>query len=723
MSDGISIKKENFYNFTESYKIVIPLIQRDYAQGRESEKWKAKNFLKAINDSSNTTLNLDFIYGKVERSNDGISKFIPLDGQQRLTTLFLIHWYLSLENNYISSLRNFSYEVRDSSTDFIKELTEEKNWKELKKNDIKKQIENSNWFFLSWKKDPTVVSILNMLDLIEKEFKDTNLENLDITFETFCSEKFGSVDEIYIKMNARGKQLTLFENFKATFQNYIENLSENDLKELKVIDNGKKERIKAKLDNDYLDIFWNHVKKGEVEKIDIKEILKRIDSEFYDFFYNVTLNFYLEEYEKFPTESTTIFDFDKLVFGNKDKVKEILQILDKLLVLGEIPKLFCDSKNLTDQNRLKIYALSLGYIHISEKKEFKRWERVSFNLINNQLIQNKDHVIKAIQSLKSLVQQSNNNIYEFIKLKLKQGSESIPSYFEPLQRKEEYLSKSIPSYFEEVQRKEEYLKASLILSNDLQWEKELIKAEEHWYLKGQIGFLLGFSNNSLEKFIEYRDKFIRLFDEPKIDKNKSYKYLIYRALLTKKERDFDLPKIRRNRNRNNFIPSGYQLPEFNLDLRTKKENWRLLFIKNDFKCLLDSLSENIEESLKKIISNFLNETKPNEHFFYPLIEDESITEECHKIKGNLFFKSACVSTNYRLYALWKKLKNFNEQFEINWCRSIGGEHSISFQGRKLVEYLPSEEIYKINESKFTYNDVWQNIEKFYNEELKHLIEN
>ena len=44
-------------------------------------------------------------------------------------------------------------------------------------------------------------------------------------------------------MNARGKPLTEFENFKAEFEKYIED-----------------DEIKSKLDNDWLDIFWNKYK-------------------------------------------------------------------------------------------------------------------------------------------------------------------------------------------------------------------------------------------------------------------------------------------------------------------------------------------------------------------------------------------------------------------------------------------------------------------------------
>ena len=80
------------------YKVEIPIIQRDYAQGRKHGKVPKirdgflNNLLEALKPSAET-LELDFVYGYI---NDTQSEekhkqiFIPLDGQQRLTTLFFI---------------------------------------------------------------------------------------------------------------------------------------------------------------------------------------------------------------------------------------------------------------------------------------------------------------------------------------------------------------------------------------------------------------------------------------------------------------------------------------------------------------------------------------------------------------------------------------------------------------------------------------------------------
>ncbi len=76
-------------------KIEIPMIQRDYAQGRKTPDVDRirKRFLSSIYSAltENKPLKLDFVYGDINENK----VLTPLDGQQRLTTLFLLHWYIA----------------------------------------------------------------------------------------------------------------------------------------------------------------------------------------------------------------------------------------------------------------------------------------------------------------------------------------------------------------------------------------------------------------------------------------------------------------------------------------------------------------------------------------------------------------------------------------------------------------------------------------------------
>jgi hypothetical protein len=117
-------------------RIGIPIIQRDYAQRRPSEQDVREEFLGAIEsaltrppDDSSLPLNLHFIYGSVEGREE--TRFSPLDGQQRLTTLFLLHWYLAWNDGCWPAFHalfrdekrsRFSYCVRPSSNEFFDAL-------------------------------------------------------------------------------------------------------------------------------------------------------------------------------------------------------------------------------------------------------------------------------------------------------------------------------------------------------------------------------------------------------------------------------------------------------------------------------------------------------------------------------------------------------------------------------------------------------------------------
>ena len=77
----------SFWQLLETNKISIPIIQRDYAQGRKEESEKRERFLESIlkHISKQEKLHLDFVYGRVKNNI-----FYPIDGQQRLTTLVLL---------------------------------------------------------------------------------------------------------------------------------------------------------------------------------------------------------------------------------------------------------------------------------------------------------------------------------------------------------------------------------------------------------------------------------------------------------------------------------------------------------------------------------------------------------------------------------------------------------------------------------------------------------
>lgn len=222
-------------------RIQIPLIQRDYAQGRVDRRTREirRSFLEALMEAiaGGEGIALDFVYGKVE-VGDGPQQgtFKPLDGQQRLTTLFLIHWYLASLAGTLDAMApwtNLTYETRPSARRFCRSLVEHA----LPADVISpaKWIEDQPWYLYTWRADPTIQSMLVMLDAIDREARSRQLQ-LDalgawerltaadhpaVSFYLLPLDDLQSEEELYIKMNSRGKPLTAFENFKAHFEQDI----------------------------------------------------------------------------------------------------------------------------------------------------------------------------------------------------------------------------------------------------------------------------------------------------------------------------------------------------------------------------------------------------------------------------------------------------------------------------------------------------------------------
>lgn len=164
---------------TFGYSILIPAIQRDYAQGRTTATATRirKDFVEELKGYllDGASHSLDFIYGY---GTDTF--FIPLDGQQRLTTLWLLHLYLGCMTGRMEQISKFvfNYETRDSSARFCEKLLENagklltpdmlrKKEGEVSKSKPGTIIKDEAWWFTNWSDDPTISGMLTMLDEID----------------------------------------------------------------------------------------------------------------------------------------------------------------------------------------------------------------------------------------------------------------------------------------------------------------------------------------------------------------------------------------------------------------------------------------------------------------------------------------------------------------------------------------------------------------------------
>ena len=253
--NGTSI--DTLFDLLGSFKkIEIPIVQRDYAQGRQNEHIKlvrdnllADMRLAILHETP--PLDLHFVYGKAE--ND---VFIPVDGQQRLTTLFLLHLFVfHNDDDWTDLLNRFTYETRTSSRDFLAILIKNRAAVFSSAFPPSEEIEECEWFVSGWKNDPTIQSVLVMLDEIKSIFSDIAdiaprlLDNVHkpIVFKFLEIKDLGMEDSLYIKLNARGKPLTSFENFKARLIGRLDKV----LPELA-------QEYEQCFDTSWADLFWAH---------------------------------------------------------------------------------------------------------------------------------------------------------------------------------------------------------------------------------------------------------------------------------------------------------------------------------------------------------------------------------------------------------------------------------------------------------------------------------
>ena len=261
-----------FWNLINDYKIVVPKIQRDYVQGREN-KTVEKNREEFVEEligslSGNKPMSLNFVYGTIHGN-----EFIPIDGQQRLTTLFLLHLYVFAKKGNKDEIevlqKKFSYQTRYTTNRFLEKLSEElpEMLNPSDRNDnLTDIIRDSGWYVTPWDNDPNIRSCLVMLQTIHETCNDILANNNDgiskffnlltsvdcpITFMWLqLPSSFGSDNQLYIRMNSRGKQLTDFENFKAELYEKILKSDENDSA-------GKINDFKKNIDGDWYSLFWD----------------------------------------------------------------------------------------------------------------------------------------------------------------------------------------------------------------------------------------------------------------------------------------------------------------------------------------------------------------------------------------------------------------------------------------------------------------------------------
>lgn len=589
-----------------SYKLVIPIIQRDYAQGRDNEKAKEvrSEFLSQLLEYINTpfgSYDLDFVYGISSPASDLSKKkeFVPLDGQQRLTTLFLIHLYLAVRtlgttesdrffntmqvNNgkLVESL--FTYHTRTSAVEFCNGLIDisnnfsevfelDKEGKRVFAGSISDYIRNSNWFYPDWYQDPTVTGMLTMLDAIHDKFdrydhhkalcRLMSEDDPAITFIFMSLEDYKLTDDLYIKMNSRGKPLTPFENFKAKYEQYIAGVEKYDSVESiedlqkEIATRGNKliktvkDNFSFNIDTEWAKLFWafsrKEIKKREQE-IKQSATAEKVNS--LDRLLSDTLDKKLSRFIKMALTNQYALDHTSgdiviprylvedtpLSFAALEGCKAVsangVVLLTRLFelyssrpmaIMPEWARRYFDEnavfealingkKDFTFPKRFMLYSYLMFRLKFGDEclNYLTEWMRFIYNVTfddNTIQVISRDTYQNAVSSVNTLLslleKRTNPSIIELL------DSEDCPEkvvFFPEYQYKEEILKSALFNRdSNKVLHSSDKPDLDKVLDSSLSWSEIILKLESHPYFTGQIGFVLKMAGIS-DYYTEYKN--------------------------------------------------------------------------------------------------------------------------------------------------------------------------------------------------------------------------
>lgn len=513
MSENIT---DTLVELLTKYNVEIPIVQRDYAQGRSDKHSTSvrETLLKDIRNAieGRDILDLNFIYGKTQSD-----KFIPLDGQQRLTTLFLVHIYaFANDESKTNLLTKFTYKTRGSSREFLKKLVEHR--ASVFSSDIKpsEEISDSDWYHADWDNDPTVQSVKQVLDdlvRIMKGIKDfsgklANSDNEPIKFSFLPMDELGMEDSIYIKMNARGRMLTSFENYKAQLISRVQELWENKKLNIEPYD------FELCMDVKWSDLFWSNNR-------------TEFDTMFKNFFDVLSTN-----YANLPENNVGYVSSVEVKNVTEQMIEAAYHTLNYLCTnecKDEVRHLIfnCLRGQPSFIQRILFFAVSI-YMLCAKKNiqqhSLDQWIRIIRNITNNtneQTIGRAENFGGAIQAVAGLSPYWNNLLGYF-------ANESVNM-----------------KIFSPVQIEEERIKANLILRSP-DFADKILSAERHDYFGGQLRSALMLAGityevakkeeekqlkDKMKAFDSYWNKISTLFNA----KEPIFGILMRQALLTQKD--------------------------------------------------------------------------------------------------------------------------------------------------------------------------------------------
>lgn len=656
--------------FAEDNKIIIPDLQRDYCWGTTFDK-DGKNlverFIENITDNKDKELNLGLLYGY----EAPLGHIQLCDGQQRITTLFLLLGMLNRKSNdvfrrlLISETEEnddwepyLQYAIRENSLYFLSDLTR---FFFIENKDVAvSEIRRQPWYFKDYDLDPSIQSMIAAMEKIETIINERSIDCAtfgiyiieNLSFLYYDMENRTKGEETFVVINTTGEPLSATQNLKPL-------LIGRQAKD--------KQDECAQRWEQWEQFFWKNRGKNDTADNGLKEFFRWI----------MLLNLDAEsnEFKQIQKDGTYKFDLENIEF---DKIDNYFEIVSK--------RLFCEkdavfpnnkdwlSPDIDGNSQVVWFRLLtvLKYINQFPNATVREIWRVRMFFRNLALVPNVTKAISEVlpEAIRIINEMPNADICSVL------GIDNV--------------SKSLLS--EEAKTKSEIYRDSI---NRNEIEDAFWKEEEYKLWSGEILPMIEWATTGgrfdYNLFNTYRDKFDKVFHD-----DLKYKELnvTRRALLTRNLKGY--PRIFK----------GYTNWSFALDY----EDWKELVNDNvdKFKSFLDELDANdIYKAQNDMIAN-----NPSDEKYDEFVKIPELLEYCEQkkiqwwgddlgwtlIKGDRARGEHANLKSYRLYLELKTIIPDNKDLWFysyrNTCAAI--DENKAHSGWAIDAWHTGDDKYSIN---------------------------
>lgn len=642
----------------------------------KQEYSKIQELISSVKEAK--PLNIGFLYSyepnyRMEHfpDSDVYKDVYLIDGQQRLTTLVLLLFYLSIQENRRDDFINifrfdpnletlaFDYRVRNLTHKFFIDLI-----KNVDSLDKILNIKDETWFLMEYANDPTVKAVLSAFTIITNHFsnlKDNQYFDFlytKIKFWHFKTEKTDQGEELYITMNSRGKQLEDNETLRAKL---FEKISSNE------------EMYWSEKWEEWQNYFWQNrnSSKGPTNS----------DKGFNEFLRAIAgLEAYKQKSKDFLEQDDPIYASRLIKYLNLEKIENYFRSL-KLILKNH--QTFAENYEYSDWlqtvhkfiNQILFERSTNWFIDYNE--DLRASERM-FMVFLWSILEYVNRIENASENL--------DNIYRFIRIYWLRYNNHDRSVTSVLERVNNSLLNSV--WYESITEEEEKRHHFLNTIDDCEYlrkmESSIWKLEDHpLNLNGyqvqniNISHLVNLNENlSIEILDDIYNKFIQIFPINKPVGSKTFSTLLL---------FYDFYAMKRR-------PNYYENWDFSSWRRIVRD---LDSEKNAFKnFLLEFKGQDLNEMLKQKQHSFLKEHKV-------MIENSTDFIECDNLLDCL--KIYCIVIDdfwkkgryvaYSHYLPNKALTSFEDKALFNTKGDFRGHGHIEFcflvekNHKKPVQYL------------------------------------